>query len=169
METQRKCGITASDIDAMTGEELLELAKAQGQYVGRQLPTEEKGGVYARVLDAPRFLRRLIQVHPKQFTKTLAKLYVPDSVQWSAVALSQGLGVHNLSVMERSMPAVLAHVKALTSRGSGGTCQMVVERSGALDSALLLKAAGPVEEAHESCGGKAADPPTVHPGPAPGI
>lgn len=31
METQRKCGITASDIDAMTGEELLELAKAQGQ------------------------------------------------------------------------------------------------------------------------------------------
>lgn len=64
MDTQRKCGITVSDIDAMTSEELLELAKAQGQYVGRRLPTEEKGGVYARVLDAPRFLRRLIQVHP---------------------------------------------------------------------------------------------------------
>ena len=80
MDIQRKCGITASDIDAMTSEELLELAKAQGQYVGRRLPTEEKGGVYARVLDAPRFLRRLIQVHPKQFTKTLAKLYNPDSV-----------------------------------------------------------------------------------------
>ena len=34
METQRKCGITASDIDAMTGEELLELAKAQGTVCG---------------------------------------------------------------------------------------------------------------------------------------
>lgn len=139
MDIQRKCGITASDIDTMTSEELLELAKAQGQYVGRRLPTEEKGGVYARVLDAPRFLRRLIQVHPKQFTKTLAKLYDPDSVRWSAVALSQGLGVHNLSVMERGMPAVLARVEVVTSRGSGGTYQMVVERSGALDSALLLE------------------------------
>lgn len=139
MDIQRKCGITASDIDTMTSEELLELAKAQGQYVGRRLPTEEKGGVYARVLDAPRFLRRLIQVNPKQFTKTLAKLYDPDSVRWSAVALSQGLGVHNLSVMERGMPAVLARVEVVTSRGSGGTYQMVVERSGALDSALLLE------------------------------
>lgn len=139
MDTQRKCGITASDIDAMTSEELLELAKAQGQYVGRRLPTEEKGGVYARVLDVPRFLRRLIQVHPKQFTKTLAKLYDPDSVRWSAVARSQGLGVHNLSVMERNMPAVLARVEVLASRGSGGTYQMVVERSSALDSALLLE------------------------------
>lgn len=139
MDTQRKCGITASDIDAMTSEELLELAKAQGQYVGRRLPTEEKGGVYARVLDVPRFLRRLIQVHPKQFTTTLAKLYDPDSVRWSAVALSQGLGVHNLSVMERYMPAVLARVEVLASRGSGGTYQMVVERSSALDSALLLE------------------------------
>lgn len=36
MDIQRKCGITASDIDAMTSEELLELAKAQGQYVGRR-------------------------------------------------------------------------------------------------------------------------------------
>lgn len=139
MDIQRKCGITASDIDTMTSEELLELAKAQGQYVGRRLPTEEKGGVYARVLDAPRFLRRLIQVNPKQFTKTLAKLYDPDSVRWSAVALSQGLGVHNLSVMERGMPAVLARVEVVTSRGSGGTYQMVVERSSALDSALLLE------------------------------
>lgn len=139
MDVERKCGITASDIDAMTEEELLQLAKAQGRYVGRRLPTEEKGGVYARVLDAPRFLRRLIQVHPKQFTKTLAKLYAPDSIQWNAVALSQGLSVHNLSVIERSMPAVLARVEVLTSRGSGGTYQMVVERSSALDSALLLE------------------------------
>lgn len=139
MDTQRKCGITASDIDAMTSEELLQLAKAQGQYVGRRLPTEEKGGAYARVLDAPRFLRRLIQVHPKQFTKTFAKLYGSDSVQWSAVALSQGIGVHNLSVMERNMPAVLARVEVLTSRGSRGTYQMAVERSSALDSALLLE------------------------------
>lgn len=139
MDTQRKCGITASDIDAMTGEELLQLAKAQGQYVGRRLSTEEKGGAYARVLDAPRFLRRLIQVHPKQFTKTLAKLYDPDPIRWSAVALSQGFGVHNLSVMERNMPAVLAHVEVLTSRGSGGAYQMVVERSSTLDSALLLE------------------------------
>lgn len=36
MDIQRKCGITASDIDAMTSEELLELAKAQGLYVGRR-------------------------------------------------------------------------------------------------------------------------------------
>ena len=49
MDTQRKCGITASDIDAMTGEELLQLAKAQGQYVGRRLSTEEKGGAYAQM------------------------------------------------------------------------------------------------------------------------
>lgn len=33
--------------DAMNGEGLVQLAKAQGQYVGRRLPTEEKGGVYA--------------------------------------------------------------------------------------------------------------------------
>lgn len=38
------------------------------------------------MLDVPHFLWRLIQIHPKQFTRTLAKLAYPDSAHWSAVA-----------------------------------------------------------------------------------
>ena len=139
MDTQRKCGITASDIDAMTGEELLELAKAQGQYVGQRLPTQEEEGVYSPVLDAPRFLRRFYQAHPKKFSQMLEKLRYPDAAHWGAVALSQGLELQNLTVLERQFPAALARWEEKTMQGSKGPWTMTVEYSSSLDSALLLE------------------------------
>lgn len=139
MEKDRKTAITNSEIDAMTDEELLQLAKTRGKYIDRWTRGFHEDHYCDRVLDVPHFLRQLIQVHPKQFTRTLAKLSYPDSAQWSAVALSQGLGVHNLSMMEREMPAKLAYVKEETSRGSGGTYQFAAEYSHSLDSALLLE------------------------------
>ena len=115
MEKDRKTAITNAEIDAMTNEELLRLAKTRGKYIDRWTRGFHEDHYCDRVLDVPYFLRRLLQVHPKQFTRILDKLTYPDSAHWSAVALSQGLGVHNLSVMERRIP------------------------SGFLDSALLLE------------------------------
>lgn len=115
MEKDRKTAITNAEVDAMTNEELLRLAKTRGKYIDRWTRGFHEDYYCDRVLDVPHFLRRLLQVHPKQFTRILDKLTYPDSAHWSAVALSQGLGVHNLSVMERRIP------------------------SGFLDSALLLE------------------------------
>ena len=139
MEKDRKNAIANSEIDAMTDEELLRLAKLRGPYIGRWSRSVKEDHYHDRVLDVPHFLRRLIQVHPKQFTRTLARLTYPESAQWSAVALSQGLGVHNLSVMEREMPAKLARVEVKDMRGSGGPYQLVMEHSYSLSSALLLE------------------------------
>ena len=139
MEKNRKTAITNAEIDAMTNEELLQLAKTRGQYIDRWTYGFQEDHYCDRVLDVPHFLRRLIQVHPKQFTRALAKLSYPNSAQWSAVALSQGLGVHNLSVMERSMPPKLARVEVKDMRGSGGPYQLVMEHSYSLRSALLLE------------------------------
>ena len=139
MEKNRKTAITNAEIDAMTNEELLQLAKTRGQYIDRWTYGFHEDHYCDRVLDVPSFLRRLIQVHPKQFTRTLAKLAYPNSAQWSAVALSQGLGVHNLSVLERSMPPKLARVEVKDMRGSGGPYQLVMEHSYSLSSALLLE------------------------------
>lgn len=105
MEKDRKTAITNSEIDAMTDEELLQLAKTRGKYIDRWTRGFHEDHYCDRVLDVPYFLRRLLQVHPKQFTKILDKLTYPDSAHWSAVALSQGLGVHNLSLMERRIPS----------------------------------------------------------------
>ena len=139
MEKDRKTAITNAEIDAMTNEELLRLAKLRGPYIGRWSRSVKEDHYHDRVLDVPHFLRRLLQVHPKQFTRTLAKLAYPESAQWSAVALSQGLGVHNLAVMERDMPPKLARVEVKEMRGSGGPYQLVMEHSYSLSSALLLE------------------------------
>ena len=139
MEKDRKTAITNAEIDAMTNEELLRLAKLRGPYIGRWSRSVKEDHYHDRVLDVPHFLRRLLQVHPKQFTRTLAKLAYPESAQWSAVALSQGLGVHNLSVIERDMPPKLARIEVKEMRGSGGPYQLVMEHSYSLSSALLLE------------------------------
>lgn len=139
MDTQRKYAITNAEIDAMTDEELLRLAKTQGKYVGQRFTTVTEDHFHDRVLDAPHFLRRLCQVHPKQFSKLLAEIFFTDAAHWNAVGLSQGRSVHNLSKIEASMPQKLSEVQENTMRGSGGPWKMTVERSFSLDSALLLE------------------------------
>lgn len=139
MDTQRKYVITNAEIDAMTDEELLRLAKAQGEYVGQRFTTVTEDHFHDRVLDAPHFLRRLCQVYPKQFAQRLEKLRYPDAARWGAVALSQGLDIQKLSVLERKFPTTLTRVEDKTMRGSGGPWKMTMEYSFSLDSALLLE------------------------------
>lgn len=91
METQRKCGITASDIDAISP-----------------------------VLDAPRFLRRPYQAHPKKFSQMLEKLRYPDAAHWGAVVLSQGLELQDLTVLERQFPSTPARWEEKTMQGPKG-------------------------------------------------
>ena len=74
MEKDRKTAITNAEIDAMTNEELLRLAKTQGKYIDRWTRGFHEDHYCDRVLDVPYFLRRLLQVHPKQFTRILDKL-----------------------------------------------------------------------------------------------
>ena len=74
MEKDRKAAITNAEIDAMTNEELLRLAKTQGKYIDRWTRGFHEDHYCDRVLDVPYFLRRLLQVHPKQFTRILDKL-----------------------------------------------------------------------------------------------
>lgn len=139
MDTERKTAIANPAIDAMSDEELLRVAKAQGEYLGRRLTYVPESFYSFRVLDVPYFLRRFAQVHPKQFSKMLAKLHFPTSAQWNAIALSLGGSVHNLSKIEASMSPKLSEVEVKTMQGMKGPWQMTIERSFTLDSALLLE------------------------------
>lgn len=88
MDTQRKYAITKAEIDAMTDEELLRLVKTQGKYVGQRFTTVTEDHFHDRVLDAPHFLRRLCQVHPKQFSKLLAEFFLlmpRIGTQWASL------------------------------------------------------------------------------------
>lgn len=67
------------------------------------------------------------------------KLRYPNAAHWGAVALSQGLALQNLTVLECQFPFVLARWEEKTMRGFKGPWTMTVEYSSSLDSALLLK------------------------------